>query len=195
MFTGIIRSRAKVTRVEAKGEGLRVAIEAPRGWKLPEGGSVAIDGICSTVVGKRKGAFLVEYMPETLRVTTAADFSPGRIVNLEEPLRIGETLDGHFVQGHVDGVGRVVRIAARGNSREITIQVPRALVRYIAPKGSITVNGVALTVARLSGGTCTLALIPYTLVHTNLGNLKKGDSVNVEVDLIARYLAKFGKEW
>lgn len=193
MFTGIIRSTAKVKRVEAKGEGLCVAIDAPRGWKLLAGGSVAIDGICSTVVGKRKGAFLVEYMPETLRVTTAADFSPGRIVNLEEPLRIGETLDGHFVQGHVDAVAKVARVSLRGGSHEITITIPKNLRRFLARKGSITVNGVALTVALFSGSTCTLALIPYTLVNTNLGTLKKGDSVNVEVDLIARYLAQFAQ--
>lgn len=190
MFMGLIRTTAKITKVEARGGSLCVTIPAPRGWKLAPGGSVAVDGICSTVVGKQAGAFCVEYMPETLRVTTAAGFAAGRVVNLEEPLRIGGTLDGHFVQGHVDGVVRVVGIAARGNSREITIQVPRALTRYIARKGSITVNGVALTVARLSGSTCTLALIPYTLAHTNLGFLTKGDLVNVEVDLIARYLEK-----
>lgn len=187
MFSGIIRATAKVRSVE-KGKGiLTVAIATPKGWKLAKGASVSVDGICSTVVKKTAGAFLVEYMPETLRLTTAADFSSGRIVNLEEPLRLGDTLDGHFVQGHVDGVGIVTRVATE--PREISVRVPKDLRKYIAAKGSIAINGVALTIARMQKDECTVALIPYTLSHTNLGALAKGSRVNVEVDVIARYLA------
>jgi riboflavin synthase len=167
-----------------------VAVTAPRGWTLADGASVSIDGICSTIVRKKGGVFEVEYMPETLRVTTAESFAKGRVVNLEQPLRLSGALDGHFVLGHVDGMATVARIAARGDSREITFRIPKELTKFIAHKGSIAVNGVALTVARINGRECTVALIPYTLAHTNLGSLTRGDKVNIEVDLIARYLAK-----
>jgi len=187
MFSGIIRATAKIRSVERARGSLAVSLPAPRGWKLEKGASVSIDGICSTVVRKKGAVFVVEYMPETLRCTTAASFVPGSVVNLEEPLRLGDTLDGHFVQGHIDDVGMVTRIGRE--PYEISIRVPKALRPYIAAKGSIAINGVALTVARMQKDECTLALIPYTLAHTNLGALQKGDSVNVEVDVIARYLA------
>jgi riboflavin synthase len=187
MFSGIIRATAKIRSLEPRKDGVVVAIAVPRGWKLAKGASVSVDGICSTVVGKKGAAFLVEYMPETLRLTTAADFVPGKVVNLEEPLRLGDTLDGHFVQGHIDGVGVVTGVGS--DPHEITVRVPRGTRRFLAHKGSVALNGVALTIARMRGSDCTVALIPYTLAHTNLGALKKGDAVNVEVDVIARYLA------
>lgn len=190
MFTGIIRATAVVKKVGERRLGRLVAVAAPRGWKFEKGASIAVDGICSTVVRQGNGFFEVAYMPETLRATTAESFAKRTIVNLEQPLKIGGTLDGHFVQGHVDGVATVARIALRGGSREITFHIPRELGKFIAYKGSITINGVALTVARAKGSECTVALIPYTLAHTNLGALKVGDHANVEIDLIARYLAK-----
>lgn len=188
MFSGIVEAKAPVRKVE--GRGSRVSIALPRGWRLKAGQSVAVDGICSTVLRTGGGVFGIEYMPETLRCTTARDFAAGRVVNLERSLRFGSPVDGHFVQGHVDDVGKVARMNARGNSREITVRLPKGLQKFIAQKGAVTVNGVALTVARVKAGECTVALIPYTLSHTNLGTLKKGDVVNIEVDLIARYLAK-----
>jgi riboflavin synthase len=194
MFTGIIRATAPVVSVRMRGGNHVVAITAPRGWKLREGSSVAIDGICSTVVRNARGTFEVVYMPETLRMTTAASFEKGTVVNLEEPLRVGDALDGHFVQGHVDGAAAVARIARTGDSREITFRVPPGLRKCVAQKGSITVNGVALTVARMEGGDCTVALIPYTLVSTNLGALRENDRVNLEADLIARYLARLARK-
>jgi riboflavin synthase len=190
MFTGIIRATAEVRGVEERRGTRAVAIVAPKGWKLPAGGSVAVDGICSTVTSKRNNIFFVDYMPETLRVTTAADFESGRIVNLELPLCAGDTLDGNFVQGHVDGVATVVRVSEKGASREIAFRIPKKLQKFVVHKGSITINGVALTVAGVKGSQCTVALIPYTNSHTNLGTLLKGDGVNIEIDLVARYLAR-----
>lgn len=190
MFTGIVRATARVKKVAMLRGTMRVEIFAPRGWRLTEGGSISVDGICSTVLQKGQGFFEVDYMPETLRVTTASDFVLGRVVNLEQSLRLGDRLEGHFVQGHVDAVARIERSIARGASREITIRIPKELRKFVAHKGSLTVNGVALTVARVHGPACTLALIPYTLMHTNLSALKKGNSVNIEIDSLARYLAK-----
>lgn len=189
MFTGIVRATAEIKKVEKRGANRAVSIAMPRGWKLPSGASVSVDGICSTVVRSRRGMFEVDYMPETLKLTTAADFKPGRIVNLELSLHLGDALDGHFVLGHVDEVADVARIIASGGAHEVTFRIPKELQKFVAHKGSITVNGVALTVARMKKGECTVALIPYTLKHTNLGTLRKGDRVNIEVDLLARYLA------
>jgi riboflavin synthase len=194
MFTGIIRAKAGIKKIEKRGENKAVTIALPRGWKLPDGASVAVEGICSTVIRSGRGVFEVEYMPETLRLTTAADFTRGHVVNLEPPLRLGDTLDGHFVQGHVDGVAEVARVGTSGSAHEITIRIPGELQKFIAHKGSITMNGVALTVARTKSGECTVALIPYTLEHTNLGALQKGDRVNIEVDLLARYLASVSRK-
>lgn len=188
MFTGIVRATTEIKKVENRGANRAVSIAMPRGWKLPDGASISVDGICSTVVRSRRGMFEVDYMPETLKLATAADFKPGRIVNLEPPLRMGDTLDGHFVQGHVDGVAGITRIVASGGAHEVTFRIPKELQKFVAHKGSITVNGVALTVARVKDSECTVALIPYTLTHTNLGTLRKGDRVNIEVDLLARYL-------
>lgn len=194
MFAGIIQKTVAIRAVAAQGEGRVVRITKPAGWKLKAGASVAVDGICSTVIRMDRATFSVEYMPETLRCSTARFFKRGSQVNLERSLLFGAPVDGHFVQGHVDGVAKVARIAVRGDSREITLHIPRTSVRYIAQKGSITVNGVALTVARMRGSECTVALIPYTLAHTNIGALKTGDHVNIETDLLARYLARLVKK-
>ena len=194
MFAGIIQKTAAIQAVATQGEGRVVRITKPAGWKLKAGVSVAVDGICSTVVRTDRATFTVEYMPETLRCSTARFFKRSSLVNLERSLLFGAPIDGHFVQGHVEGTAKVARIAARGNSRDLTLRIPRALVRFIATKGSITINGVALTVARMRGSECTVALIPYTLAHTDLGALETGDHVNLETDLLARYLAQLVKK-
>ena len=151
---------------------------------MTEGESVAVDGICSTVVALSGASFDVEYMRETLSRTTARSFVRGNTVNVERSLTFGERVHGHFVAGHVDACGRV-RAAARG---VLAVSVPKPLMRFVAPKGSITVNGVALTVTKKTHTVFSVAFIPYTLAHTNLGALKEGDSVNIEADLIARYM-------
>lgn len=188
MFTGIIEKKARITDMQKKG-GMRVRIEKPRGWKLIEGQSISVDGICTTIESIDQSAFSATYMPETLRVSTATDFKEGYVVNLERSLKVGDRLGGHFVQGHVDCLGTVKDICLQGSSREIRISIPRAYMRYIAPKGSIVVNGVSLTVANRMSGSFTVALIPHTLRHTTLGELTKGARVNIETDLLARHLA------
>lgn len=188
MFTGITERTGKVKKVAMRGKALAVSVEKPGSWGLTKGQSVMLDGICSTVVSKDEKTFVVEFMPETLRKTTAERFRAGAVLNLERSLTLKTLLDGHIVQGHVDAKAKVVSIQKEGNSRLMTVEVPRELVRFIAPRGSVTLNGVALTVAKRSGTKVTVALIPFTLSHTNLGALAKGDFVNLETDLLARYL-------
>jgi riboflavin synthase len=193
MFCGIVQHTAPVLRAAAQRGNHRVRIRLPRGWTLRLGQSVAVNGVCSTVSKRGQGYFEVEYMPETLAKTNVGALKTGSIVNLESSLRVGDFLDSHFVQGHVDARGVVAGVRADDMSCEIVIRAPKAAMRYIAPKGSVTVNGVALTVASLRTDTFTVALVPYTLAHTNLGNLKRGETVNIETDMLARYLARFGK--
>jgi len=188
MFTGIIEAKARIRAAEKK-DGLKVRIEKPKGWKLTKGQSISVDGICTTVETIGRDAFSATYMPETLRVTTASDFTMGTIVNLERSLKVGDRLDGHFVQGHVDCLGIVKEIQIRGASKEIRIGIPRVHAKFIAPKGSITVNGISLTVAARTIDSFTVAIIPHTFMHTTLGTLAKGSAVNIETDLIARHLA------
>lgn len=188
MFTGIIETKKKVLLREG-GKDARLRIEKPRGWKLKNGQSISINGICSTVERITPAWFSVTYMPETLRISTANDFAKGSVVNLERSLVMGERIEGHIIQGHVDGIGVVTGIRTRGESKEITLRVPQVLMRYIALKGSIAVNGISLTVAGRTKDSFMIALIPHTLTHTTLGALVMGSRVNIETDLIARQLA------
>jgi riboflavin synthase len=191
MFTGIIQATSKVTVAKKAGTVVQVRItkpQKPTAWKLALGQSISIDGICSTVTAQRKNEFEVEYMPETLLKTTAGSFEKDTLVNLERSLTLSDFIDGHVVQGHVDARAKVAAVEIEGNTRRITIELPKDLVRYVAALGSIAINGVSLTVARLSGTKATVALIPHTLTHTNLGQLKAGDRVNIEVDVMARYI-------
>ncbi|MEK7509492.1 MAG: riboflavin synthase [Patescibacteria group bacterium] len=188
MFTGIIEVKVRVISVEKNG-GMQVRVEKPRGWKLAKGQSVSVDGICSTIERFSATHFDVTYIRETLRVTTAGGWKSGRVVNLERSMKAGAHIEGHIVQGHVDGVGVVRLVRARGNSKEVTITAPHSLMRFVARKGSVAVDGVSLTVAERTRTSFTAALVPYTLTHTTLGTLQKGDRVNIETDLFVRYLA------
>ena len=162
-------------------------IQKPSSWKLAKGQSVAVDGVCSTVASLGKNFFEVEYIPETLSKTTAGTFSRGASVNLERSMTPQSLLDGHIVLGHVDARAAVADVR-KGKDIQLHIAIPKSLVSYVVPQGSLAVNGVSLTVAALRGTVCTVALVPYTLRHTNLGALKRGDTVNIEVDILARYL-------
>jgi riboflavin synthase len=186
MFTGIITATSPVVCTEKRGKNTRVMFTVPRGWTMKKGESIAIDGICTTVVQASRSAFEVDYMPTTLQKTTAGEFAKGRVVNLERPLKYRGTVDGHFVLGHVDATTTVVEF----KSQKLKVKIPKPLMRYVVARGSITVNGVALTVAGVTSNLVTVALIPYTASHTNLGTLKKGDWVNIEIDLLARYATK-----
>ncbi|HEV3244827.1 MAG TPA: riboflavin synthase [Candidatus Paceibacterota bacterium] len=190
MFTGIIQATARVQAVSEAKKIKWVRIAAPRGWKLPLGASVNVDGICSTVAKKGGGFFEVEYMSETLSKTTAGRFTKGVLLNLERSLKYGQPVDGHLVQGHVDCAAPIREVVHRGSSRELTIKPNAAFARGAMLHGSIAVNGVSLTIAKKHGPNITVALIPYTLKHSNLGSLKAGDTVNVEFDHSLAYLDK-----
>jgi riboflavin synthase len=194
MFTGIIQSMSSVVATSSKEACFVVRIKKPAGWKLSLGQSVSVDGVCSTVTLLRPSFFEVEYMPETLAKTTVRSFEKNTKMNLERSLTLHDFIDGHLVSGHVDGCGVVQKIEVKGNTKEITITIPKELKKYIATKGSVTMNGVSLTVARAEKNTFRVALIPYTLEHTNLGLLEKGSHVNVEIDVVARYVEKMIQE-
>ncbi|RJQ33562.1 riboflavin synthase [Candidatus Parcubacteria bacterium] len=187
MFSGIIEEQATIAHATMEGKCKRVQVQKPRGWKLSLGESVSIDGICSTVAAIGKYYFYAEYMPETLSKTTAASFEKNRMVNLERSLRFGDRIHGHFVAGHVDATTKILHIEKNGRSRRISFALPRSLSRYVVERGSVAINGVSLTVAAKDGASFMVALIPHTLKITNLGALKKGDAVNIECDMLARY--------
>lgn len=189
MFTGIIKKVGKISEIEKIKNGARLTIAASGFLKDVEiGNSISCDGVCLTVVKKIKDEFTVELMPETLKLTKFKNSKKSDSVNLEKSLKIGCRLDGHFVMGHIDGVGRVEKIITRKKFREIVIKIPKKLAKYLALKGSAALNGVSLTVSGVNGDRVKVSLIAHTLENTNLSELKKGDLVNVEVDMIARYI-------
>jgi riboflavin synthase len=181
VFTGIVRERAKV----ASFEDHRLVVES--GLDPAIGDSVAVDGVCLTVAEHRNGRLAFDVMPET--IARAKGF--GSEVNLEPALRAGEPLGGHYVQGHVDGVGRVRTIEPEGDSRRVTIEAAPELLRYCVEKGSITVDGVALTIAALTDDAFEVALVQHTLEVTTLAALEPRNEVNLEVDLLAKYVERF----
>ena len=192
MFTGIVEETGRVARTERRDDVLVLDIEAAtilRG--LPLGGSIAVNGCCLTATGLSDGGFSCELTSETLsRTAFETRLAPGALVNLERPLRADGRLDGHIVQGHVDGVGVVRDLRRLGRSAELEIELPAALERYVVEKGSIAVDGISLTVARLAAGVFVAALIPYTLEQTALRENRKGDRVNLETDVIAKYVER-----
>ncbi len=179
-----------IARLEPAAGGMRAAVEAPGlGFEdVAIGDSIAVNGVCLTVVSRQASRFEVELSAETLRCTVG--FERSGEVNLEKALRLSDRLGGHLVSGHVDGVGEVTRIEAVGDSRVVAVRAPTELGRYIARKGSITVNGVSLTVNAANGAEFEVNLIPHTLQATNLKHLRGGARVNLEVDLLARYLER-----
>ncbi|RJQ47534.1 MAG: riboflavin synthase [Gammaproteobacteria bacterium] len=192
MFTGIIQSVGAIAELQRKGADTRARI-ATGGLDLSSirvGDSIAVSGVCLTVTEHDAKSFAVDISAETLRCTTFSSLAAGARVNLEPALAAGAPLGGHFVTGHVDGVGRVLDCRPEGASRRVSIEVPHALAKYIAAKGSLCVDGVSLTVNEINGNACTVNLIPHTLQHTTLGALAAGAQVNLEVDIIARYLER-----
>ena len=192
MFTGIVEGTGTIRGVERRGDVLVVRVETGDvAAALPRGGSIAVNGCCLTAVEVDAGGFVCELTEETLRRTGFGErLKPGVRVNLERPMRADGRFDGHIVQGHVDGVGRVLSLERSGDSAEIAIAPPAGLERYLVEKGSVAVDGISLTVASLRPGSFTVALIPYTLDVTNLGAVAPGDRVNLEVDVIAKYVER-----
>jgi len=190
MFTGIIAAVGRISEVSAAPGGARVRIETGRLVldDVKAGDSIAVDGVCLTVVRLDGRSFSADVSRETMACT--AGFAVGAAVNLEKALRLDERLGGHLVTGHVDGVGEVRRVAEAGDNRQLTVAAPGPLAKYIARKGSIAVNGVSLTVNAVSGAEFMANLIPHTLRATNLQALKAGDRVNLEADLLARYIER-----
>lgn len=191
MFTGIVEAKGEVVAVEARPDGARLRLGVPREFTdLAPGQSLAIDGVCLTVVALEDGVALFDLAAETLRRTTLGRLRPGASVNLERPLSAAGRLGGHFVQGHVDGVGTVTRVTPEGDGVWLEVSLPPGLARYVAEKGSVALDGVSLTVAAVEDSRCAVALIPHTLAVTTLGRKDPGDPVNVEVDILAKYLAR-----
>lgn len=191
MFSGIIADVGTITRAEDRDGGLRLSVSTSA-LDLSDvriGDSIAVNGICLTVVEHTANAFTVEVSRETLNCTVGLD-AQGAPVNLEKALCLADRLGGHLVSGHVDGVGEVMEFTDLGESWNLVVRAPQQLAKYIAIKGSIAINGVSLTINRVNGSEFSANLIPHTLAMTNLKNLRAGSRINLEVDLIARYVAR-----
>jgi riboflavin synthase len=190
MFTGLVQGVGRVAALEVTDAGARLQIETPLAAELSAGDSVAVNGVCLSAASLENGSFAADAMNETLSRTSLGRLEPGAEVNLELPVRASDRLGGHVVQGHVDGVGSVAEVAADGIARRVRIEAPPSVMRYVIEKGSIAVDGVSLTVAELDDRSFTVSLIPETLQRTNLGHAGAGDSVNLEVDVLAKYVEK-----
>jgi len=190
MFTGLVEDLGTVVAVDVTGAGAVLTVESRLGPQIGEGDSVAVNGVCLTATGICGQRFGFDVMHESLRRTSLADIEAGAKVNLELALRADARLGGHIMQGHVDGVGVVSGIAQDGFARVVTIEPATELLRYVVEKGSIAVDGVSLTVARIDDSSFDVSLIPETLERTNLGGTDVGRTVNLEVDVVAKYVEK-----
>jgi riboflavin synthase alpha subunit len=191
VFTGIVRELGRVAAVADGAAGIRLEVDAAETAASTEvGGSVAVNGCCLTAVACGSGRIAFDVVPETLARTSIGRLRPGAAVNVEPALRAGEPLGGHYVQGHVDGVGAVRGLQDGPGGRRLSVEPPAELLRYVVEKGSLTLEGVSLTVAALDERGFTVALIPHTLAVTTLGTLARGALVNLEVDVLARYVER-----
>ena len=190
MFTGLVADLGTVDAVESTADGVRLRVGSALAGELRQGDSVAVNGVCLTATEVAGGGFAADVMHETLRRSSLAEAGPGLPVNLELPLRAQDRLGGHVVQGHVDGVGAVAAAEDDGFARVVTIEAPPELLRYVVEKGSIAVDGVSLTVSAVTEDTFSVSLIPETLERTTLGAAAPGSPVNVEVDVLAKYVEK-----
>ncbi|MGB9236955.1 MAG: riboflavin synthase [Terriglobales bacterium] len=201
MFTGIVEEVGKITKITQRGENRRItieAIDAPR--ELGTGHSISVSGVCLTALDIKANSFCADLAPETWARTSFSRIQEGALVNLELPMKADGRFGGHIVQGHVDGVGRLIEferiLDAEGRESEnwwLHIEIPSDVEKYTVFKGSISIEGISLTVAKLEKNRCTIAIIPHTVELTNLGSLKPGDPVNLEADVIAKYVEKMMK--
>jgi riboflavin synthase len=190
VFTGLVQGVGRIAATDRSQDGARITIETPLAAELRAGDSIAVNGVCLSAAELDEHGFAADAMNETLARTSLGDLAAGSGVNLELPLRAGDRLGGHVVQGHVDGMGRVTRQSDDGFARRIEIEAPPNVLRYVVEKGSIAVDGVSLTVAAVDGRSFTVSLIPETLQRTNLGEVATGSRVNLEVDVLAKYVEK-----
>jgi riboflavin synthase len=188
LFTGLVQDLGEIVAVDASGDGVRLTVAT--GLELAEGDSIAVNGVCLTATAIADGRFGADVMNETLRRSSLAEVGEGSRVNLELPLRAADRLGGHFVQGHVDGVGGIWDMRDDGFARVVTVGVPADLMRYVVEKGSIAIDGVSLTVSALGDDWLQVSLIPETLERTILGEVTVGRPVNLEVDVLAKYIER-----
>ena len=196
MFTGIIEEVGKVLKIDQRGEDRRITIAAENTPKeLKPGDSVAVSGVCLTALGIKPKSFCADLAPETWARTSFSRIHEGALVNLELPMKADGRLGGHIVQGHVDGVGKLFELERIADSENwwLCIELPSEIEKYTVFKGSISIEGISLTIAKLEQNICNVAIIPHTVEMTNLGSLKPGDPVNLEADLIAKYVEKMTK--
>jgi riboflavin synthase len=190
VFTGLVENTARVLRVDPEQDGVRLEVETPLAAELSQGDSIAVNGVCLTAVDPGADGFKADVMAETLRRSSLGPLAAGDSVNVELPLRAGDRLGGHVVQGHVDGTGTVESARDEGFARLVRIAADPALLRYVVEKGSIAVDGVSLTVAAVDDQGFTVSLIPETLERTTLGQAAPGRVLNLEVDVLAKYVEK-----
>jgi riboflavin synthase len=190
MFTGLISDLGSVSALERNTDGATLAISTPLAQQLAQGDSIAVNGVCLTATRVQEHGFQAQAMHETLMRSALCTLQPGSRVNLELPLRAGERLGGHVVQGHVDGVGTVRGLREDGFAHVLTIEAPQELMRYLARKGSVAVDGVSLTVSALHENGFSVSLVPETLTRTNLGAAAPGMQVNLEVDVLAKHVER-----
>jgi riboflavin synthase len=196
MFTGIVEEVGRIAKIEQRGENRRITIEAKNAPKeLGTGHSIAVSGVCLTALDIKPGSFCADLAPETWERTSFSRIHEGALVNLELPMKADGRFGGHIVQGHVDGVGRLIAFDRIADSENwwLHIEIPSDVEKYTVFKGSICIEGISLTVAKLEKNRCTIAIIPHTVELTNLGSLKPGDPVNLEADVIAKYVEKMMK--
>jgi riboflavin synthase len=191
MFTGIVQEVGKITQVTKRGNGIAFAIEAPQSAReLKINDSIMINGVCLTVIEESEPTFKVEAVEETLHKSTLGDMKPSSLVNLELALRLADRLGGHLVQGHVDGVCVVKSIVQKTKSWLITVKIPEQFAHYVIPVGSIAIDGISLTVASVQGSEIVVSIIPHTMEHTTLPQVRVGTRVNVEFDLVGKYIER-----
>ena|SRR3989344_2578423 len=189
MFTGIISKTSKVKSVKSTKDGISIDIGNTL-RKIKSGESISINGVCSTVKGVGKNISF-EYMPETLKLSNLGFLKKGDVLNIEQSLRFGDKLSGHMLLGHIDGKGKIIAIKKEGNSRVFKIKIPKKIFRkFLVYKGSVAMEGISLTITKVSRASFIVKILPYTLEHTNLGYKKAGDAVNLEFDILAKYASQ-----
>lgn len=190
MFTGLVEATGQVDTLRASPDGGRLRIRTPLGAELQPGESISVNGVCLTAIDPDAGGFSADVSPVTLAVTAVGGFAPGRLVNLERAVRADTRMGGHFVLGHVDATGRIVELREEGEAWRLVVAIPESMAALVIPKGSITIDGISLTVAAIEGLHIVLQIIPFTFAHTALSQAAAGDAVNLEFDVLGKYVLR-----